>query len=74
MCLVRITNAILDNENTIITVSTYDETNDVYVGLPTVLNSEGASKKIYVNLNEEETEKLSNSIHQIKEAINSLEK
>ena len=74
MCLVRITNAILDNENTIITVSTYDKTNDVYVGLPTVLNAEGASKKIYVNLNEEETEKLSNSIHQIRKAIDSLEK
>ncbi len=47
MCLVRITNAILGDENTIITVSTYDKDNDVYVGLPTVLNRNGADKKIF---------------------------
>jgi len=70
--LVRITNAILGNENSIITVSTYDETNDVFIGLPTIINSEGASKKIFVELNEEETKQLQNSIDVIKDAINSL--
>lgn len=38
MCLVRITNAILNNENSIITVSTYNRENNVYIGLPTVIN------------------------------------
>lgn len=73
MCLVRITNAILDDENTILTVSTYDKKNNVFVGLPTILNKKGVEEKIYVNLNEEETEKLKNSIQLIKEAIKSIE-
>lgn len=73
MCLVRIINAILGDENTIIAVSTYDQNNDVYVGMPCIINSEGIKKKIYVELNAEETAKLQNSIDIIKEAINSLE-
>ena len=73
MCLVRITNAILGNENSIITLSTYDDTNDVYVGLPVVLNRTGVSKKIFIDLTDEETNKLQNSINIIKEAINKIE-
>lgn len=69
MCLVRITNAILNNENSIITVSTYDSNNDVYIGLPTVINKNGADRKIFVELNEEEKNKLQNSIVLIKEVI-----
>lgn len=72
MCLVRIINAILGDENTIITVSTYDSNNDVFVGMPAIINSDGVKKKIYVELNDEETKKLQNSIDTIKEAINSL--
>lgn len=73
MCLVRITNAILDDENTIITVSSYDKDNDLFVGLPTILNRNGAIHKIFFHLNEEETKKLQISIDCIKEAIHSLE-
>lgn len=69
MCLVRITNAILNNENSIITISAYDDKNDVYVGLPTVINKNGADRKIFVELDEEEVIKLQNSIDLIKEAI-----
>lgn len=72
MCLVRITNAILGNENSIITVSTYDEDNDIFIGLPTVINRSGADKKIYVELTEEETKQLQNCVDVIKEAINNL--
>ena len=71
MCLVRITNAILNNENSIITVSSYDKDNDIYIGLPTVINSDGA-KKMYIELDKDETIKLQNSIDIIKEAINNL--
>lgn len=69
MCLVRITNAILNNENSIITVSTYNCENNVYIGLPTVINKNGADRKIFVELNEEEKNKLQNSIALIKEVI-----
>lgn len=72
MCLVRITNAILNNENSIITVSTYDENNNVFVGLPAIINKKGVKGKIFVNLTEEETNKLQHSIEVIKEAITKI--
>ncbi len=72
MCLVRITNAILGDEFAIITVSSYDENNDIFVGGPTIINKQGIVKRVYVNLNEEETIKLQNSIDTIKEAINKI--
>jgi len=72
MCLVRITNAILGDENTIITVSGYDKDNDVFVGMPYILNKNGIDRKIYVELNDEETKKLQNSIDIIKEKINNI--
>ncbi len=72
MCLVRITNAILGDENTVMVVSTYDPTNDIYIGLPSVINKNGAERKINIELNEEETNKLINSINVLKEAINEL--
>ena len=73
MSLVRITNAILGDENTIIAVSSYDKNNDVYVGGPTILNKDGVVKRIFVELNPEETIKLQNSIDIIKDAIKSVE-
>ena len=72
MCLVRITNAILGDENSIITVSTYDKNNDVFVGLPAIINAQGVREKVYVNLTEEETARLQISIDVIKDAINSI--
>jgi L-lactate dehydrogenase len=72
MCLVRITNAILNDENSVMVVSTYDKTNDVYVGLPVVLGRNGIVKKIFFDLNDEETKKLQYSIDTIKKAINNL--
>ena len=73
MCLVRITNAILSDENTIISVSTYDKDNDVFIGLPTVINKEGAYKKIYLKLSKDDEDKLQKSIDTIKHAIDSIE-
>ena len=73
MCLVRITNAILGDENTVLVVSSYDETNDVYIGLPSVINKDGAARKIFINLEPDEEEKLVNSINILKNAIKELE-
>lgn len=72
MCLVRITNAILDNENSIMTISSYDKDNNMFFGVPTILNRTGSKERIYVKLNEEEEKKLQNSISTIKEAIKNL--
>jgi len=52
MCLVRITNAILGDENSIIALSVYDEENDVYVGLPAIINKKGAERRVYLKLTE----------------------
>ena len=70
MALVRITNAILGNENTIIALSIYDEINDTYIGMPAIVNSNGAERRIRLKLTKEEEDKLSNSIRIIKENIN----
>lgn len=72
MCLVKITNAILGNENSIITVSAYDEVNDIYMGIPSVVNKDGVKQRIYVYLTDDETRKLQHSVDVIKEAINSI--
>ena len=73
MCLVRITNAILGDENTIITVSRYDSDDEIFIGLPSVINKEGIAGKIYLDLTPDEKNKLQNSINIIKKAIRSIE-
>lgn len=69
MALVRITNAILDNEHAIIPLSIYDSKNDVYFGKPAIIGSDGVKKGLYLKLNKEETKKLEESIKVIKDAI-----
>lgn len=73
MCLTHITNAILNNENAIITVSSYDKENDLYIGMPTIINKNGAYRKMNVDLNDRERERLENSIEIIKSAIKKVE-
>lgn len=72
MAMVRITNAILGNENTIMALSVYDDKNDVYIGLPAIVNSEGVKKRIPLQLTDEEKSKLQNSINIIKENIENI--
>ena len=72
MAMVKITNAILGNENTIIPLSVYDEVNDVYVGLPAILNELGVKRRIKLELTKEEEAKLQYSIDIIKENIRSV--
>src|SRR5574344_1015995 len=72
MSLVRITNAILNDENSIIAVSSYDINNNIFIGGPTVINRVGVNKRIYFKLNDDETEHLNKSINVIKDAINKI--
>ena len=69
MCLVRITNAILGDENSILTVSSYNKDEDVYVGMPSVVNKDGVREICNISLNLSEKQKLANSVFVIKEAI-----
>ena len=67
--LVRITNAILGDENLIFSVSNYDKENDCYLGTPDIINKDGINKRIFITLNEEDTKKMENTIKVIKENI-----
>lgn len=72
MSLTKITNAILGDENTILTVSSYNEKEDVFIGEPAIINKNGADKKITLNLTKEEQTKFDNSIKVLKDAINKI--
>lgn len=72
MSLNRLVRAILDNENSILTVSTYLEDgeygqNDVYIGVPAIINENGVRELLKLELNEKEQEKLNTSCQLIKE-------
>lgn len=69
MCLVRITNAILGNEHSILTVSSYDKENDVFIGGPTILDKKGVKLRQKITLTTEEEAKMSHSIQTIKDFI-----
>ena len=73
MCLVRITNAIIEDKNIILPVSSWDEENKICISTPAVVGKDGVNGKIFMPLNEEETAKLINSINVIKEAINKID-
>ena len=71
MSLNRLVRAILDDENSVLTVSTYLENgkygqNDVYIGVPAIINENGVRELLELDLNKEEQEKLDNSCNLIK--------
>lgn len=77
MALVRITTAILNNENRIMPISVlnngiYDCENDVYIGLPAVLNRDGVHHVVWLELNEEEKEKLKISANILRNNLNNI--
>lgn len=72
MCLVRITSAILEDKNIILPVSSYDKENKICISTPAIVNHNGVQEKIYIPLNEEETEKLKHSIQIIQDAVDMI--
>ncbi|MBQ8892446.1 MAG: L-lactate dehydrogenase [Bacilli bacterium] len=66
ICLVKITNAILGDENLIMTVSCYNKENDLYISSPAILNRDGIREIIDLKLNVEEKMKFLNSIETLK--------
>ena len=73
MALSRLVIAILDNENSILTISTLlegeYEQDDIYIGVPAVINSNGVRELVELELNEYEKEKLNNSCTIIRNMI-----
>lgn len=72
MALVMITNAILSDENRIVTVSNYNSMDGLYIATPAIVNRNGVKERIFVELNDEEQEKFDKSVEVIKNAINSI--
>lgn len=72
MVLVRITNAILDDENTILTVSSYDKKNDLFIGYPSIVGKSGIVGYVPIKLNNEEQLAFNNSINVIKKVIDDI--
>ena len=72
MALSKIVKSVLDNDNSILTVSTYLKDgqygqDDIFIGVPAIINSKGVRELLNLELNEEEQEKLNNSCKIIKE-------
>ena len=71
MALNRIVRAVLDDENSILTVSTYLENkygqDDIYIGVPAIINKNGVRELVELELTKEEQEKLNNSCELIKD-------
>ncbi|ALC82857.1 MULTISPECIES: L-lactate dehydrogenase [Bacillus] len=73
MSLARITKAILSNENSVLTVSTYLDgeygEENIYIGVPAVVNREGVKEVMELNLNEKEKEQFRHSARVLKEIL-----
>jgi L-lactate dehydrogenase len=73
MGLVRITKAIFNNENSILTVSALLEgeygMDDLYIGVPAIINRNGIRKVIEMPLNEKEKEQFAHSANTLKSII-----
>ncbi len=72
VALSKLVKSVLDNENSIVTVSTYLKDgeygqDDIYIGVPAIINSNGVRELLKLDLTEEEQSKLDNSCKIIKE-------
>lgn len=72
MCLSKIVKSIMDNDNSILTVSTYLKDgqygqDDIYIGVPAVINESGVREILDLELNEKEQAKLNESCKIIKQ-------
>jgi L-lactate dehydrogenase len=74
--LMRIVEAILRNQRTVLSVSSliadYYDINDVYLSLPTVVNRSGTERVLRLNLDADEIEKLRHSANVLKQTIAQL--
>ncbi|MGM0841313.1 MAG: L-lactate dehydrogenase [Bacillota bacterium] len=73
MGLARITKAIFNNENSILTVSAllegeYDQ-EDIYIGVPAIINGEGIRKVVELPLNDKERTQFAHSAETLKNVM-----
>ncbi len=71
ICLARITNAILGNEQAILPVSNYDPYSRIYFGWPAIVERAGVKRRVAMKLSAAEQRRLEKSIEILKAAIKS---
>lgn len=73
MGLVRLTKAILQDENSVLTVSAYLDgeygQKDIYIGVPAVVNHSGIRQVVELDLDEEEKQKFTHSVNVLKQTM-----
>ncbi|KOS29212.1 lactate dehydrogenase [Bacillus anthracis] len=73
MSLLRVTKAILNDDNSVLTVSAYLEgqygEKDVYIGVPAVINRDGVREIVELDLSEDEELKFAHSVQVLKETM-----
>ncbi len=74
MCLLGITNAILNNEHKILTVSCYSEEYDCYYSKPCIVGKRGIEKQLFINLSNSDSAKLMDSITKLQDDKNLMKK
>lgn len=76
MGLVRLTKAILHDEHSVLTVSSYLEGQygheDVFIGVPAVVTRSGIRDVVQIDLNNEEKEKFNDSVKTLKETMEKI--
>ena len=76
LAMVRITRAILNNENSVMPVSSLVENkygiNDVYLSLPAVISREGIKEILHVRFSDREEQELKRSAALLRETLKSV--
>ena len=77
LALARISQAIVNDENTILSISTFIDDyygiDDLYLSLPSIINKNGIQETLKINLNEEEINKFRFSANKIKDIIQNID-
>ncbi|MDR0591414.1 MAG: L-lactate dehydrogenase [Candidatus Nomurabacteria bacterium] len=72
MCMARITEAILGDENAVLPVSNFNERGQVFIGMPAAVGRTGVKERLPIELSAREQKYLDRSIDIIKKAVKSV--
>ncbi|MBR3320063.1 L-lactate dehydrogenase [Candidatus Saccharibacteria bacterium] len=72
VCATHIIQCILNDERRVLPVSSYDDTNNVFIGFPTIVGRRGTIRRVDAPMSEEEGIKYQKSVNTLKAAIKEL--
>lgn len=72
VCATHIIHSILNDERRVLPVSSYDDTNNVFTGFPTIVGRRGVIRRLDIALSEDEGIKYQKSVNTLKSAIKEL--